>query len=103
METIRGSITDIEEGIIIHQVNCRNRIGADVSNAIVTKWPQAEAEYHKLCESRQPEDLFGRRQTVEVCTLYGIQPELTVINLFYQVSYPMTKVKVLPQPCGCTV
>lgn len=31
METIRGSIADIEEGIIIHRVNCRNRIGCGLA------------------------------------------------------------------------
>lgn len=88
METIRGSITDIESGIIIHQVNCRNRIGAGVSCAIITKWPEVEAAYHKLCESRQPENLFGRRQTVEIrYSPYNTLPGITIVNLFSQMDY----------------
>ena len=60
MNIITGNITEMK-GIICHQVNCRNRIGAGVAGAIIKKWPEVEEAYHSVFEAGldPKKDIFG--------------------------------------------
>lgn len=78
---IEGDITDVSEGIIMHQVNCKNRIGAGVSGAIINKYPEVEKEYHNSFKKCLPEKLFG--SIIEI----HINQKLSVINCYSQFSY----------------
>lgn len=88
MRTIIGNITDITSGIIVHQVNCRDRIGAGVSGHIIRKWPAVEQAYHDFCDVNEPIERFGKAQFVEVTkpNKFGLHG-LTVVNLFSQMNY----------------
>lgn len=79
MTEIFGDITKIKKGIVAHQVNCRDVIGAGVSGAIVKKWPEVEKKYHEIFKSKKP--VFGTVQFVKV------GPDLFVANVFSQCDY----------------
>lgn len=88
MRIINEDITNVTTGIIIHQVNCRNRIGAGVSCPIIKKWPAVETAYHYYCTSHTPADLLGQMQTVVVREPdeFGLNG-LTIVNSFTQMNY----------------
>lgn len=81
MKELYGDLMDYTEGIIAHQVNCRNDIGAGVSGAIISKYPEAETAYRKEFERHEnPDTLLGNVQLVR------INDKLTVANLFTQLD-----------------
>lgn len=81
MKTIKGDITEIKSGIIVHQVNCQNRIGAGVAGAIIKKYPKVQKSYSWLFTKMSKEDIYCKYQPVPVTD------DLTVINLFTQFYY----------------
>lgn len=88
MIIIKGSITDVTEGIVVHQVNCRNRIGAGVSGAIIKKWPKVELEFHRLSQKTAPVHLLGQTQFIKISEpIMENQHGLTIVNLFSQLNY----------------
>lgn len=88
MRIVAGDITNVTTGIVVHQVNCRNRIGAGVSGPIVKKWPEVETSYHRCCSSHEPTELLGQMQAVVIR-----EPDesgmngLLVVNSFTQMNY----------------
>lgn len=79
--TLPNGVMSITEGIIVHQVNCLNRIGAGVSGPICKKYPEAEKQYHAICEDKGAKGVFGLAQIVPVTD------KLTIVNLFSQFSF----------------
>lgn len=45
MKNIRGNITTVTQGIIVHQVNAQGVMGSGVAKAIKDKWPEVYKEY----------------------------------------------------------
>ena len=37
---INGNLLDVQQGIIVHQVNCRKVAGAGLAKQIREKWPE---------------------------------------------------------------
>lgn len=85
----RNSITDIDVGIIAHQVNCCNVMGSGVAAAISTKYPIVKSHYHALCNSMFEKvdsycaiyNLYGKVQVVRIID------KLSVANIFTQLYY----------------
>lgn len=76
------SLFGIEEGIICHQVNCRNVIGGGLSGAIIKAFPKVEQNYHKLFEmGYTPEKLYGLK------TVNPVTESLSICNLYTQLDY----------------
>lgn len=73
-----GDILDIDHGIILHQVNCQNAIGAGISGAIINKYPIVAEKYHELCEEGVK---LGQLQYVGTGTGVGF------VNCFSQYNY----------------
>lgn len=78
-----NSILDVTEGIICHQVNCQNVMGAGIAKAIYEKYPKVKELYHKECEkfmaqTERSKALFGKYQLIEVTNT------LSVANIFSQ-------------------
>lgn len=46
-----NSVLDVTDGIICHQVNCQNVMGAGIARAIYEKYPKVKELYHKRCET----------------------------------------------------
>ena len=57
---INKDITTVDEGIIIHQVNCQNRMGAGVARALYLKYPIIKELYHESFNRFSKEILFGK-------------------------------------------
>lgn len=77
------SILDIQEGIICHQVNCQNVMGAGIAKAIYEKYPSVKELYHKRCEmypnqTERSKALYGHYQLIKVSNT------LMVANIFSQ-------------------
>lgn len=81
MTTITGNILDIKSGIIAHQVNCLDRMGAGIAGQIIKKYPSVLQKYHRLAKAIEPSKRFGKIQKVPVTE------ELTIANVFSQFAY----------------
>lgn len=88
LNTITGDITDVKSGLILHQVNCQNVMGAGVAKAIYTKWPIVKTAFHTYTLSNQhkPKVLFGQLQFVPVTK------DLFIINSFTQFNYGNSRI-----------
>ena len=75
MNTIEMDITTVEEGIVIHGVNCQRTMGSGVAKAIRAKWPKVYEDYLNT----NPE--LGKVQTIH------ISDQLWVMNCFTQKFY----------------
>lgn len=86
VDTTLKSITDVTYGIIVHQVNCQNKMGAGVARTIYEKHPRVKEDYHKYCSDfKNPKALLG-----ELCyTVLG--ENLCVISIFSQEFYGNSK------------
>lgn len=83
---IIGDITRISHGLIMHQVNCQNVMGAGVAKNLYQTYPQVKELYHQLAEEyNTPTKRFGLLQPVE------ISDELIIINSFSQFAYGNSK------------
>lgn len=81
MEYINGDITQITEGVIVHQVNCQGAIGAGLSGQLIAKYPQLETDYRNACKGKTPEELMGTMlQTI-------IDEKLSIVSVFAQLNY----------------
>lgn len=47
---IQKDITTVEKGVIMHQVNCQNVMGAGVAKAIYLKHPLVKQAFHDLAK-----------------------------------------------------
>lgn len=79
--TLKNGLLDIEQGIVVHQVNCMNAIGAGLSGAICKKYPKVEEQYRKIFKTYSSNEIFGYAQDVI------INCNLVVVNLFSQYGY----------------
>ena len=88
MKYINGNILDIENGIIIHQVNCQNVMGSGLAKQLYTKYPIVKESYHKFCfeNSNVPKKLLGNVDIVEI-----IVDKLYIVNLFGQREFGRIK------------
>lgn len=78
----KRDITTVTKGIVCHQVNCKDRIGAGVSGAIIRKWPQVRDDYHRYCA-----DIPDPRARFGVSLFTNISNDLDVVSLFTQFNY----------------
>ena len=85
MKLIIKDILTVEQGIIVHQVNCRGVMGAGLALYIKQKYPQVYNNYKKACAMYKPEELLGKVQMVKITN------NLVVCNLFAQLSYGRDK------------
>lgn len=81
MRIITGNILDVTEGVIIHQVNCRNRIGAGVAGALIRKYPAVERAYHESFLHETADSIYG------MCLTVRVTPTLRVVNSYSQKDY----------------
>lgn len=85
---IKKDITTIEKGIIMHQVNCQNVMGAGVAKVLYTKYPKIKAAFHQMAETaayNTPKKRFGLVQPIT------ITPELIVLNSYSQLYFGRNK------------
>ena len=83
-----ADITTITKGVIMHQVNCQNVMGAGVAKALYTKYPQVKEKFHQLAtqsDYNTPAKRFGLAQPVI------IDEQLVIINSFSQLYYGRKK------------
>lgn len=85
IERTKHGIFDIKTGVIAHQVNCCNAIGAGVSGAIIGKYPKVAEAYHEMCNKKGKNEAFGMIQTIRV------GESLVIANIFSQLDYGNSK------------
>lgn len=79
MKYINGNILDIDRGYILHQVNCKKVAGAGLALQIKEKYPT----WYKLFMMTRP--MLG------MATLFQVDSELYIVNLFSQFDYGTDK------------
>lgn len=80
IKTLDGDLLNINEGIIIHQVNCLGLMGSGVALGLSQKYPKIKSEYLKKCKGKLPEELLGQYQFVNV------SDKLSIVNSFTQLN-----------------
>ena len=87
MKVVEGrSVTEVQRGIILQQVNCQGVMGSGVAAAIRGLWPKVFDDYAAHCRTGMtPSDVLGSINVTEV------EPQLFVINLFGQLNYGRDK------------
>lgn len=58
MKIITGSLLDIREGVVLHQVNCIGATGG-LAGALRRKWPNAFDGYLRVCGLHRACDLYA--------------------------------------------
>lgn len=48
LEYVKGSITDVVRGLVVHGCNAQGKMASGVAKNIVTKWPRVYKDYSKL-------------------------------------------------------
>lgn len=82
---IDGDITKATDvDFIIHQVNCRGKMGSGVAKAIREKYPVVYTEYNKVCSSSIPSRLLGFTQYVQISKE---NKPYYVVNMFTQENF----------------
>ena len=86
MTIIEGNILEAVESIIIHQVNCKNKMGSGLAKALYTKFPDVKARYHKYNEINHDHNLLG---SVDIFKAFSRDySEYKIIaNCYYQDVY----------------
>lgn len=98
MVIIKGDITNIKEGYIMHQVNCQGRMASGVGKALSTKYPKVRKYYLELCELADcPEDILGLGQIVDIHD----DGSLCIINAFTQLNYGYDGIKYTNEDLLC--
>lgn len=85
---IQKDITTVEKGVIMHQVNCQNIMGAGVAKTIYLKHPLVKQAFHDLAKKEPyntPSKRFGLVQPIR------INEQLIVLNSFSQLYYGRNK------------
>ena len=85
---IKKDITTIEKGVIMHQVNCQDVMGAGVAKALYTRHPKVKAAFHQMAEKTNyntPDKRLGLVQPVT------ITPELIILNSYSQLYFGRNK------------
>ena len=81
---IKKDITELNEGVLVHGVNCRGVMGSGVAKAIRRKWPVVYDEYIKFVKQHDTaKSILGKINPVIVSG----KPFLSVINAFTQINY----------------
>ena len=75
MKIISGTITDITEGIICHQTNCKKVAGTGLALAIRNKYTNWYKEF-RLYDGE-----------LGMCWLYDVNDKLTIASLYAQNGY----------------
>ena len=80
---VEMDITDVTEGVILHIVNNKDRLGAGIAGVLAKKWPEVKETYHS-CNARLAKEgkpLLGHFSVVKV------ESNLYVANLYAQDGY----------------
>lgn len=85
LQVISKDIIDVTEGMIVHQVNCRGKMGSGLAGQLRTKYPAIYKKYIELynsyIESGETIKILGTAQIVP------ISEKLRIINAFTQFNY----------------
>lgn len=85
LNVIEGDLLKIEDGIIVHQVNCRGRMGSGLAGQLKAKYPSIYvnyiARYNEFINSGETTKLLGTIQLVNITT------KLKIGNAFTQFNY----------------
>ena len=82
MQEIKGDVTRITSGVIVHQTNCQGAIGAGIAGNLIKKWPAVSMGYHALCKA-----LPDKRDRLGLVQYVRVEPGLLVANSFSQFAY----------------
>jgi hypothetical protein len=80
---IEMDIRDVKEGVILHIVNNKDRLGAGVAGVLAKKWPEVKENYHEYNAQldKEGKPLLGEWSVVKV------DSNLYVANLYAQDGY----------------
>lgn len=83
-----GNIVNVPKGVIMHQVNCQNAMGAGVARSLYEAYPLVKERYHMLAHDPRfntPEKRFSLVQPVT------ISKDLIILNSFSQFDFGNSK------------
>ncbi len=84
---VEKDILEINEGVIVHCVNCQAVMGSGIALSIRNKYPVVYEDYKIFCKGQRPERLLGEVH------FSVINDKLTIANLFGQLNFGGDKKK----------
>jgi O-acetyl-ADP-ribose deacetylase (regulator of RNase III) len=78
MKHLLQDITSVEDGLVIHGVNCLGVMGSGVALAIRKKWPQVYNSYKTIPTGGE---------SLGVTQIVTVSPDLYVANCFTQLNF----------------
>lgn len=85
LELIKGDLMKLERGVIVHQVNALNKMGAGIAGEIAKKYPKHLEDYNELAKKYPKEgDRMGRIVVTEL-------GEVTIVGIVGQYGYGNSK------------
>ncbi len=91
MKIIQGDILDIKKGVIVHQVNCQNKMGSGIAKALYTKYPIVKEKYHKHMNVGYGMKFIDKSFLGLISLVEITSRELYIVNLFGQLYYGKNK------------
>lgn len=89
LSVIEKDILDITDGMVVHQVNCRGKMGTGLAGQLRTKYPNIYKKYIELyteyLESGETIKILGTAQIIP------ISEKLRIVNAFTQFNYGYDK------------
>lgn len=82
IKIVTGDLMQAQEGIIVHQVNCKGVMGSGVAKQIRRVFPEVFEEYRGHAQSHDSDELLGTAQFV-----YSASKDKIIANVFGQDSF----------------
>lgn len=85
LSVIEKDILDVVDGMVVHQVNCRGKMGTGLAGQLRTKYPNIYKKYidlyNEYLESGETIKILGTAQIIP------ISEKLRIVNAFTQFNY----------------
>ena len=85
LKVIEKDLLEIDEGLIVHQVNCRGTMGSGVAGQLKLKYPQIYKKYIELYNQ-----FIDSGETIKLLGTFQIVPinaKLKIVNAFTQFNF----------------
>jgi O-acetyl-ADP-ribose deacetylase (regulator of RNase III) len=91
-DSVRGNILDIQTGIILNGVNCKNSFGSGLAGQIAKRWPNAKQAYHDYYIENTRTEMHRTLTDKEICllgkfTFVQVEPGKTIAHCFTQLEF----------------
>lgn len=85
LQIIEKDITLVDEGFVVHQVNCRGKMGSGVAGMLRKKYPKIFSEYARIVRDYYKE--AEKNPILGTINIVPVSNTLRIVNAFTQYDY----------------